>query len=128
MVGDELFQGSNLVGGGIGTFTRTLTIALHLGFRNIELFGVDSSYPDDSKLTHVEGYETDAKVEVDSFYVHARNDLTKEVRRFKTMGYLALQVEEFKEYCKVNHHVFALRVHGDGLLRFVHRSMYPNQY
>lgn len=128
VVGDELFPGSNLVGGGIGTFTRTLTIALQMGFRNIELFGVDSSFPDDASSTHVDGYETPAKPDVDGFYVYARNDKTKGVRRFKTMGYLALQVEEFKEYCKINHHAFALRVHGDSLLRFVHRETYPSQY
>lgn len=128
VVGDELFKGSNLVGGGIGTFTRTLTIALHLGYRNIELFGVDSSFPDDSKSTHVDGYETPAKVDVDAFYIYAKPSGTEEVRRFKTMGYLALQVEEFKEYCKVNHQLFALRVHGDGLLRYVHKNSYPDQY
>lgn len=128
VVGNEIFKGSNLVGGGIGTFTRTLTIALHLGYRNIELFGVDSSYPDDSKSTHVEGYETEAKVEVDSFYVYAKCFETNETRRFKTMSYLALQVEEFKEYCKANHHVFSLRIHGDGLLRFVHKNIYRDQY
>lgn len=128
VVGEELFKDSNLVGGGIGTFTRTLTIALHLGYRNIELFGVDSSFPDDSKSTHVEGYETTAKPEVDGFYVYAKASESGEVKRFKTMGYLALQVEEFKEYCKTNHHVYALRVHGDGLLRFVHKNTYADQY
>lgn len=128
VVGDELFHGSNLVGGGIGTFTRTLTIALHLGYRNIELFGVDSSFPDDSKSTHVAGYETPALVDVDTLIVYAKQDGKDEIRRFKTMGYLALQVEEFKEYCKINHQVFALRVHGDSLLRFVHKNMYPDQY
>ncbi len=128
VVGEEIFKGSNMVGGGIGTFTRTLTIALQLGFRNIELFGVDSSYPDDSLTTHVEGYETPAKVEVDSFFVYAKCAKTGQIRRFKTMGYLALQVEEFKEYCRVNHHVFAMRVHGDGLLRYVHENTYPDQY
>ncbi len=128
MVGDELFPGSNLVGGGVGTFTRTLTVALHVGYRNIELFGVDSSFPDKATHTHVEGYETTAKPEVDGFYVYAKCEASGEVRRFKTMGYLALQVEEFKEYCRVNHHMYALRVHGDGLLRFVHKNTYPVQY
>jgi hypothetical protein len=128
IVGDELFKGSNLVGGGVGTMTRTMTVALHLGYRNLELFGVDSSFPDDSKSTHVDGYETTAKPEVDGFYVYAKDNHTGKVRRFKTMGPLALQVEEFKEYCRVNHAVFALRVHGDGLLKYVHEHTYPSQY
>lgn len=128
VVGDELFDGSNLVGGGIGTFTRTLTITLHMGYRNIELFGVDSSFPDGASSTHVDGYETTADPDVDGFYVYAKHSITQQVRRFRTMGYLALQVEEFKEYCKVNHHAFALRVHGDSLLRFVHAGMFSDQY
>lgn len=128
VVGQELFPGSNLVGGGIGTFTRTITIALHLGFRGMELFGVDSSFPDDAASTHVDGYETTAKPEVDGFYVYAKYSETGEIRRFKTMGPLALQVEEFKAYCEANHFMFALRVHGDGLLRFVHSNTYPEQY
>lgn len=127
-VGDELFPGSNLVGGGVGTFTRTLTIALQLGYRNIELFGIDSSYPDDSPSTHVAGYETPHNVKTDSFYVHAKHTITGKMRRFRTMGPLALQVEEFKEYCRVNHQMFALRVHGDSLLHFVHENIYPDQY
>lgn len=127
-VGEEVFPNVPLVGGGIGTFTRSLTIALHLGYRNIELFGVDSSFPDDTESTHVTGYVTPAKPEIDGFYVYAQVQDTGEVKRFKTMGYLALQVEEFKEYCKTNHHAFALRVHGDGLLRFVHQMTYPDQY
>ncbi len=128
VIGDELFPGSNLVGGGVGTFTRTLTVALHVGYRNIELFGVDSSFPDDSKTTHVEGYETPAKPDIDGFFVYAKVQETGEIKRFRSMGYLALQVEEFKEYCRVNHQMFALRVHGDGLLGFVHKNSYPDQY
>ncbi len=127
-VGEEIFQGSHLLGGGVGTFTRTLTIALFLGYRNIELFGVDSSFPDNATSTHVDGYETPAKPEIDGFYVYAKCSRTNEVRRFKSMGYLTLQVEEFKEYCRINHAVYALRVHGDSLLRFVHEQTYPDQY
>ncbi len=128
LVGEEYFKDSALVGGGIGTFTRTLTVALYLGYRSFEIFGVDSSFPDDAASTHVDGYETTAKPEIDGFYVYAKEYRNGKVRRFKTYGPLALQVEEFKEYCRVNHHVFGLRVHGDSLLRYVHENMYPDQY
>lgn len=127
-VGEELFKGSALVGGGISTFTRAITVALYLGYRHLDLYGCDSSFPEDSKTTHVEGYETPMSVETDSFYVYARNDATKEVKRFRTVGYLALQVEEFKEYCLVNHQYFSCEVHGDGLLKYVHKNTYPDQY
>lgn len=127
-VNEELFSAEPLVGGGIGTFLRTLSIALFLGFRNIELFGCDGSFPDDSASTHVEGYETANKVDTDAFYVWAQPLGKNNVRRFKTVGYLALQVEEFREYCRINHQNFACRVHGDSLLRFSHENNYPEQY
>lgn len=127
-VGEELFKDSTKVGGGIGTFTRTISIALCLGYRNIELFGCDSSFPDDAASTHVDGYETANVVETDAFYVYARKDGSQEMRRFKTVGYLALQVEEFKEYCRVNGNQFAVRVHGDSLLRYVHERICPWLY
>lgn len=127
VVAKELFDGQLQVGGGISTFLRTASIALAMGYRNLELFGVDSSFPDDSLSTHVAGYETANSVESDSFFVYAKDDKDN-VKRFRTVGYLALQVEEFKEYCRLNHSMFALRVHGDGLLPFVHRVMYREQY
>lgn len=128
VTGEELFPNSALCGGGIGTFTRTLTVALFLGYRNFELFGCDSSFPDTSESSHVEGYETVMDPNVDGFYVYAEDEGKQEVRRFKTLGYLALQVEEFKDYCLTNHHIFSLRVHGKTLLRFVHERMFPDQY
>lgn len=126
-VGEELFQGSVLVGGGISTFTRAMTIALCLGFRDLDLFGIDGSFPDKGK-THVEGYETIMDNKTDGMFVWAKDKATGVVRRFKTLGYLALQAEEFKIYCRTNHQYFTLRVHGDGLLRFVHEQEYPEQY
>ena len=76
----------------------------------------------------MKGYETPMSAKDDGFYVYAKDENTKEVRRFKTLGYLALQHEEFKEYCKVNHSMFSCRVHGDGLLAWSHRRMYPANY
>lgn len=122
--------GSHFVGGGVNSFTRTMTVALMCGYRNLELFGCDSSFPKQSKSTHVEGYETVNDVKTDSLAVHAKNEGTGEIKTFYTVGYLALQVEEFKEYCSKNHWLFALRVHGgeDSLLKYVHSVSYPQQY
>ncbi len=127
VVGEEIYQGSPLVGGGISTFTRAMTIALYLGFRDLDLFGIDGSFPDEGK-THVDGYETIMDNKTDGMFVWARSKLTGEVRRFKTLGYLALQVEEFKIYCQTNHQHFTLRVHGDSLMRYAHQEAYPEQY
>jgi len=127
-VNEELFPAVELVGGGISTFTRTITVALFLGFRHLDIFGCDSSFPDDSLSTHVEGYETPFKPENDSIFIYAKNDETGEAQRFKTIAPLALQVEEFKEYCNINHGFFSCMVHGEGLLRYVHKIMRPDQY
>lgn len=127
-VRNELFKDSSMCGGGISTFTRTLTISLFLGYRNFEIFGCDSSFPDDSETTHVDGYETPMDVETDGLYVYAKNDHTGEVKRFRTIGPLAMQHEEFREYCRANHMYFTMRIHGDGLLPWSHRRMFPSMY
>jgi len=126
VVREELFPNTSMVGGGIGTFTRTLTVAMFLGYRDFEIFGCDSSYPDTEK-THVDGYETIMDNKVDGLWVYAKNDLTGDVKRFRTIGPLALQHEEFKEYCRVNHGYFTMRVRG-GLLEWSHRATYPSMY
>ncbi len=126
-VGQEIFPNATLVGGGIGTFTRTVSVSLMLGFRHLDLFGCESSFPDEGD-THVKGYETPMKAKDDGIFVYARDELTGETKRFKTLGYLALQHEEFKEYCRVNHGLFSCQVHGDGLLSWSHRRMFPLNY
>lgn len=127
VVGEEIYKDTPLVGGGISTFTRAMTIALYLGFRDLDLFGIDGSFPDEGK-THVDGYETVMNNKTDGMFVWARSKRSGEVRRFKTLGYLALQVEEFKIYCDTNHQHFTLRVHGDSLMRYAHQEAYPEQY
>ncbi len=122
----ELFPGANYIGGGISSFTRTITVALHMGYRDFDLFGCDSSFPDDK--THVDGYETIMDAKTDTIEIHAKAEGSNETRKFKTLGYLALQVEEFKLYCEKNHGMFSLQVHGDSLLQFVHKTTYPDQY
>jgi len=127
IVGEELFKGSALIGGGISTFTRTMTIALFLGYRHFDLFGCDASFPDTGK-THVDGYETVMDNQTDGLFVWAKCRRTGITRRFRTVGYLALQAEEFKIYCRTNHQHYSLKVYGDSLLRFVHEQEYPEQY
>jgi Protein of unknown function DUF115 len=120
--------GTDAVGGGITTFTRTLSVALFLGFRHLDLFGCDSSFPDNSLSTHVEGYETEFKPEIDGKYVYATDALTGASRRFRSTSMLTFQVEEFKQYCESNHAFFSMKVHGDSLLRYTHEAMYPQNY
>lgn len=121
---NELFKDSPTCGGGGGTFTRTMTIALYLGYRHFDLFGCDSSYPDNSS-THVNGYETPYS---DKDGVPVCVTYNGETAHFKVLPYLGLQVEEFKEYCERNHRLFSCRVWGDSLLKWLHSRMYPSQY
>jgi hypothetical protein len=123
----EIYPDAEMCGGGISTFTRTMTVALFLGFRSFDLFGCDSSFPENAS-GHVNGYETPMDPIKDALAVWAKDEGTGEARKFMTYGYLALQHEEFKTYCLQNHHVFSLRVHGDSLLQWSHMRMFPSQY
>ncbi len=119
----------DVVGGGISTFTRTMAVAMFLGFRHFDLFGCDSSFPEDEG-SHVEGYETIMDPDKDGLIVYATGTgyHKKVTRRYKTLGYLAYQHEEFKTFCIYNHQFLSLKVHGESLLRFTHEDMYPEQY
>lgn len=125
---NELFPNEVWLGGGVATFLRTVSLALALGYRNFDVFGCDSSFPDDAKTTHVNGYPTIVSPEIDSMWVYAYDEKSGAQRRFRTVAYLAYQTEEFKAYCKVNHVLFKMRVHGDTLLGFLHRMMWAHQY
>lgn len=120
----ELFPGDFMVGGGWASFLRTITIAWILGYRDFELFGLDSSYKGDS--SHFEGYKI-AEPEPD-VRVWVEGEGNDQLQEFRTNGSLAYQASQFMEFCAKQHSTFSLRVHGDGLLSFVHRSRYPEQY
>ena len=124
----ECFANQPMIGGGISTFLRTHALATCLGYRDFDLFGVDSSFPAGNASTHVEGYPTIVKPDEDGLDIWAKDDKTGDVKGFKTVGYLAMQAEEFKQYCIRNHKLFRMRVHGDGLLPFIHQHMWPDQY
>ncbi len=119
----KYFPGDFMVAGGFCTFFRTLTIATILGYRDIELFGIDSSFEDSS---HVDGYVLADKEPRIKLWGADPNHV--DLRQFTTQGGLAFQVREFLDYCKHNQAGLSLRVHGDGLLRYVHESRYPEQY
>lgn len=118
---DSLFPKEFMVAGGYATFFRSLTIGTILGYRHFELFGVDSSFEDSS---HLSGYAVaDVEPQVTVWGV-----TSTELKKFKTQGGLAFQANEFMEFCRVNHSGLRIRVHGDGLLRYLHQDRYPEQY
>jgi hypothetical protein len=108
------------VGGGSTTMLRTINIGLQLGYRDFELYGVDSSFEGES---HLSGLSGDNGPVVDGVV-----DFNGVQTRFKTFAYLLRQVDEFRDWCEHQHHKFRMKVYGDGLLPFVHKQMFPDNY
>jgi hypothetical protein len=119
----KYFPGEFMVSGGFATFFRSLTIATILGFRDFDLFGLDSSFEDSS---HIDGYAMADKEQKVS--VWGRDKTTGEIKKFTTQGGLAFQANEFIQFCTINQPGLRMRVHGDGLLRYLHEGSYPEQY
>lgn len=117
------FRGEFMIGGGYATFFRTLSIAMILGYCDFELFGLDSSFEGSS---HLDGYAiADREPQVSVF---GADPTHQRLKRFKTQGGLAFQASEFIEFCRAHQADLRLRIHGDGLLRYVHEARYPEQY
>lgn len=120
----RIFKGDFMIAGGWGSLFRSINIAITLGYRRFSLFGVDSSFEGDND--HIEGYKT-ANVE-QRYNIWGVDDITKEARKFRSNGSLAFQAYEFLRFCEINQQALSIRVYGDGLLRYVHKSRYPDQY
>ena len=106
-----IYPGEFMVGGGYTTLFRTINIAVLLGYREFDLFGVDSSFEDDDKQ-HIAGYPTKPSPE-------GLADIHIKGKKFRTLGALALQAEFLRKFCKDNSDRVKVRVHGSGLLPFM---------
>jgi uncharacterized Rossmann fold enzyme len=119
----RLFPGEFMVHGGYATFFRSMTIAIILGYRKFELYGMDSSFEESS---HLKGYAiADKEPRV---VVWAKHPQTEELKQFTSQGGLVFQASEFLRFCKINQSGLKIRINGDGLLRYLHESRYPDQY
>lgn len=119
----SFFPHEFMIAGGFATFFRSMSIAITLGFRHFDLFGLDSSFDESS---HMDGYsiaDREPKITVWGAGPYGVN-----LKKFKTQGGLAFQAKEFLEFCKYNQAGLRLCVHGDGLLRHLHENHYPEQY
>jgi hypothetical protein len=119
----RFFPGEFMVASGYTTFFRSMTIAIILGYRDIELFGIDSSF---EGSTHVDGY--DMADQERPMKIWAKNPQTGELKEFTTQFNLAFQAWDFLRFCQENQSGLKLRVHGNGLLRHVHELCHPKQY
>lgn len=102
----ELFPGEFMIGGGYPTLFRTMNIAIMLGYREFDLFGVDCSFTDDEHQ-HVAGYPTRPEM--------APVDYAYDGKTYRTLGALVLQAEMIEKFCAEAREV-RVRVHGSGLL------------
>lgn len=112
---NTLFPGEFMVGGGYPTLFRTINIAILLGYREFDLFGVDSSFEDDDKQ-HFAGYPTKPNPA-------GLADIWVGDKKFRTLGALALQAEFLRKFCKDNSNNVKVRVNGEGLLPFMLQSL-----
>jgi hypothetical protein len=119
---DSYFPGEFAVGFIDLTFFRSLAIGRILGYRSFELFGCDGSVPGDER--YLPGYKTPNTEDPVELW---GTTPTGDKKKFKTFGSLAFQTEEFITLCQ-NNPDMNIRVHGDGLMEYVHKARYPNQY
>jgi len=118
-----------MVGGGSSTtLVKTIPICMFLGYREFELFGFDSSFPDENE-THFNGAPyKDFWKSMDIVCQIKKNDSGIQEKKFRTMAYLARQADEFRRMCEHFSWMTKIRVHGDGLLPWMHRNTYPQFY
>jgi len=118
-IGEDAIIGPGVykVTGGEALSIRAINLGLMLGFREFEMYGVDGCFAEE---THA---------------YYDRDDIqegTQEVwfggRLFKSHYYLARQAKDLARLCKIHHHLFKLKTHGDGLVQYSHRTMFPEQY
>jgi hypothetical protein len=123
----KFFPGEPLLSGGLTTLIRAIDIGRVLGYRNFELFGCDSSF-EKTGPTHIPGYPLDGHIKGGLLerIKFCLSDTAKET--FWTTLYLAKQATQFQQWCSANHSTFLMRVHGEGLLRYIHQRDWPEQY
>lgn len=103
----------NLIASGTTVGLAAIAIAYTLGFRDIHLYGYDSSFEDAHHAYSQPENDADAVVEA------VAGD-----RRFKTTPWMVKQVEEFQRIAvELAEAGCTIEVHGDGLLPHVARLM-----
>lgn len=118
----KLFPGEPMITGGYETFFRALNIGLTLGFREFEVFGCDCSF--EGNHSHFDGYHNDLK----EIRIEVAAGTEETHRLFQTTPSLSYIANEFIRFCDVYQPGVKVKIHGDGLLRYLHQSKYPDLY
>ena len=122
----DCFPREPMIGGGFTTCSRTVPMGMALGYSNFDIYGADSSFPAGAAFTHLDDYPTNTRVE-DAIQLWTVDE-AGEKRCFNTLPYLAIQAEMFYDFLSRYHELFRLRFHGEGLLPFIHKADFPEQY
>ena len=112
----ETDPGAPIVHGAEAVSIRALNLGYVLGFRKFEMYGVDGSYKD-GQSSHI---YFDRKQPMMNVWHDGKS--------FRTAYYLVRQADDLRRVMENHHKEFDLKVHGDGLVRHVHESMFPEIY
>jgi hypothetical protein len=119
----KLFPNEFMVASNMVTFPKSLAMAIVLGYRKFELYGVGSSF--NGRNTHMRDYAMNNQEKVIRVW-SKRPDGSR--KAFKTTPGLSFQAYDFMKFCEYNQPALKIRIHGNGLLRDLHESCYPEQY
>lgn len=95
------------IGGGTSVGTRTMVLAFVLGYRRLNLFGMDSCYTGDAHHAYPQSWNDGERV----------LDVSSGGEQFRCAPWMAQQAEDFKILAPtLNSHGCAIQVFGGGLL------------
>lgn len=105
-----------LIGCGNSVGLKAMGLSMVMGFRDVHLYGYDSSYRGDENHAYsqpLNDCERIIEVQVNGI-------------KFKTAPWMAMQADEFKEIAKdlCENHGMKFTIHGDGLLPYVAKLLY----
>lgn len=119
-------EGSKLVAGGTTAVTRAPFLALMVGWRNITLFGVDSSYLEDSPYCYEWGtYQEDTKAPISPVMINGEGPFYSEIGLLKQISQIHAMLEMYNNRpSKINPDCTRqiLKVRAAGLLEAFLRS------
>lgn len=110
----ERYPDGVLIGGGTTVLTRAMLCVHGLGFRNLHLYGVDSSFEDQAHHAYTQSLNDDDRP----------SEVICEDRSFMAAQWMIAQVYEFQDVSLALAEMDSvISVHGDGLLPAVAQAM-----
>lgn len=114
-VDEKVFEGRGRVNGGSTAAMRAPALAHILGYRDLHIFGVDSSF-EDNRDRHAYAYE-DERERSPSIGCRING------RKFQTSMEFLAQAKDFQKILENFGHLHAITVHGDSLIADIWKDM-----